>query len=82
MNKLLEHKDGYEDYCLEILLQRIQMKRQQSLNLSFAHPTNFNEGEHAAYNTVIREIENVIDARNEYWKQYFGISPASFQQPN
>ena len=75
-------KNGYEDYCLEILLQNLQVNKQQSLNLKFARPSNFSEGELSAYNTVIRQIESMIDLRNEYWKNFRDPAETFPQRPN
>ena len=70
-NEISPEMRGYEDYCMESFLQWLQVRRQQSLNMKFAMPADFNEGELAAYNTIIRQMETFIQNRNEHWNRYF-----------
>jgi hypothetical protein len=81
-NKITPQMRGYEDYCLETFLQWLQIRKQQSLNMKFAIPADFNEGELAAYNTVIHQLENFIQNRNEYWNRYFRTHDESHSVSN
>lgn len=71
--KVSEEMLAYEDYCMEIFLQWLQVRRQQSLNMKFAVPAPFNEGELSAYNAVIRQMEIAIQKRNENWNKNFEV---------
>ena len=68
MAKITEEMKIYEDYCMEILLQWLQVRRQQCLNMKFATPLEYNEGELAAYNAIVRQLDSALQKRNEYWK--------------
>ncbi len=68
MEKITEEMNTYENYCMEMFLQWLQLRRQQSLNMKFAVPSQYNEGELATYNAVIRQLESALQKRNECWK--------------
>jgi hypothetical protein len=81
MGNITAEMHAHENYCMEMFLQWLQVRRQQSLNMKFAVPSLFNDGELAAYNTTIRQLENALQKRNEYWK-ICQNSPHEFHQAN
>jgi hypothetical protein len=81
-DKDAEEMKAYDEYCMEMFLQWLQVRRQQSLNLKFAKPSNFNEGELAAYNAIIRQLEADLIDRDKYWNKYFGVQNGLSQAMN
>jgi hypothetical protein len=79
MEKITKEMFAYEDYCMEIFLQWLQVRRQQSLNMKFAVPSSFNEGELSAYNAVIRQMEISIQKRNESWNKFPKVQSRTHQ---
>ncbi len=64
-NKTCFDKEVCENFFMEDMLQWMQVKRQQLINLQFNHTSQYSKGELATFNQVKRKVDQILLKRTE-----------------